>query len=88
MADHLFLFWWLGLGAALGAAYLFMISRTVAAIHSPGGRSAAWVHFALRVLLAAGVLTLAARAGALPLLACLGGFLAVKSVVLRWSSGS
>lgn len=88
MHEHLMLISWIVAGAVLGVVYLFLIGRTVAALRPPFGRSAAWGYFVLRIAVAAGVLTLAARAGALPLLSCLAGFLVARSLMLRRLSGS
>jgi len=78
---------WLATGAALGAAYLYLVARTVAAIRPPAAKGAAAGFFVLRLGLAAGVLTLAALQGALPLLLCIAGFLAARTVAIRRMAG-
>lgn len=83
MTDPISLLAWLGTGAALGAVYLWLIARTVAAIQPPGDARAAVMWLLLRVGLAAGTLVLAAMQGAAPLLAVLAGFMGVRSLVLR-----
>lgn len=83
MPDTMILIAWLGLGAVFGAAYLWLIARTVATIHPPGTARAALGWLALRLVLAAGVLALAAMQGALPLLAVLAGFLIARTVAIR-----
>lgn len=74
---------WLAAGGALGAVYLFLIGRSVAAV----GDTANWWSFALplflRVILAAAGFWFAARHGALPLISMLGGFLVARGVALR-----
>ncbi len=83
MPDTMILIAWLAVGTVFGAAYLWLIARTVAAIQPPGTARAALGWLALRLVLAAGVLTLSAMQGALPLLAVLGGFLVARTVAIR-----
>lgn len=73
---------WVGAGAVLGSAYLYLIGRSVAAVSD----GAAWriaVPLALRIVLAAVAFVFAARHGALPLLLMLCGFLVARTVALR-----
>ncbi len=79
---------WFAAGAALGAVFLFLLSRTVAAVQIPGARLSAVAYAVLRFALAAGVLILAAQQGALPLLAALAGFLVTRFVVIRRVRGA
>lgn len=69
-------------GLALGAAYLWLVARSVAALVAPGAKSAAG-YLALRIGLAAGVFWMAALQGAGPLLAVLAGFLVARTLTLR-----
>jgi hypothetical protein len=75
---------WLLAGMALGAVYLALVQRTVAAITqdtASKGAAAGWL--ALRFALAAAVLAAAAVRGTGPLLLTLLGFLLVRSLVIR-----
>ena len=74
---------WLAAGALLGAAYLALIARSVAAIGSRAGWRAVALPAALRGILAVAALGFAAQYGALPLVLMLGGFLLARTVVLR-----
>ena len=78
--------WLLG-GGALGAVYMHLIARTVAAIEPPASNRAAAVWLLLRLGLAAAVLAIAAMQGAGPLLAVLAGFLVSRSVAIRRARG-
>lgn len=83
MTDATAVFEWLLAGGVLGAVYLFLVGRSVAAV----GGAANWRAFALplllRVILAAAGFWFAARHGALPLVSMLGGFLVARGVALR-----
>lgn len=83
MTDAVALLPWVLAGGVLGAVYLFLIGRSVAAL----GDTANWLSFSvpllLRVILVAAAFWFAARHGALPLLSMLGGFLVARGVVLR-----
>jgi len=74
---------WLAAGAAMGAAFLYLVARSVAAIRRPGARGAAAGFLVLRMALAVAVFTLAARQGALPLVSALAGFLVARTVAIR-----
>lgn len=75
---------WLAAGIALGAVYLRLLARTVAAFTGAGGSGGAGaVWLLLRVALAAGAFWAAARHGALPLLSMLLGFLVARTVAIR-----
>ncbi|PWJ20251.1 ATP synthase subunit I [Jannaschia seohaensis] len=79
--------WLLG-GIALGAVYMHLISRTVAAIARPVSNRAAAGWLLLRFGLAAAVLALGAMQGAGPLLAALAGFLLSRTVAIRRAVGA
>jgi F1F0 ATPase subunit 2 len=83
MPEGFFLIGWFAAGAALAAAYLFFISRTVASVTTPGSGRLGALHLLLRIALAVCVFTLAAQQGAMPLLATLAGFLAARHFVIR-----
>jgi hypothetical protein len=74
---------WLLAGVALGAVYMYLIARTVAAIGPPASNRVAALWLLVRFALAASVLALAAMQGAGPLLAVLLGFLLARSVATR-----
>ena len=78
--------WLLG-GIALGAVYMRLIARSVAAIGSAAAYRAAAGWLVLRLGLAAAVLALAAMQGAGPLLAALAGFLIARTVAIRAQTG-
>ena len=74
---------WLAAGIALGAVYLWLVARTVAAITGSGGKAPAALWLVLRMALAAGAFWAAATEGALPLLVMLLGFLIARTVAIR-----
>jgi hypothetical protein len=74
---------WLAAGALLGAAYLMLIARSVAAIGAGAGWRAIAVPVVLRLILAVAALGFAARHGALPVVLMLCGFVLVRTVVIR-----
>ena len=74
---------WLAAGVALGTAYLWLLSRTVAALAGPGPKAPAAVWLVLRVALAAGAFWAAATQGAVPLLLMLPGFMIARTVAIR-----
>lgn len=74
---------WLAAGVALGACYLYLIGRSVAAIGADAGWPAIVLPAALRLALAAAALVFAARHGALPLGAMLCGFLLARTAAIR-----
>ena len=82
MADLLPLMGWALAGAALGALYLALLARTVAAVTAGGGGAGAAGFLLMRVVLAVLAFWAAAAQGALPLLATLGGFLAARAVAV------
>lgn len=70
-------------GVGLGLAYLGALRRTVEALaHGAGWRMPMALTVA-RLAAAAGLLFLAAKLGAIPLLATFAGFLLARSVILR-----
>lgn len=73
---------WAVAGAGLGAVYLALIGRSVAAVASDRPASGAVLWFALRLALAAGAFWVAAQSGAVALLSAMAGFLVARSVVL------
>lgn len=73
---------WLAVGAAFGAAYLWLVGRSVAALTGAGARMAL-LYLGLRVALAAAVLWFAANQGAASLIALLLGFLLARTIILR-----
>jgi hypothetical protein len=77
---------WLFAGAALGAVYMHLIARTVAAIEPPAAYGAAAAWLILRVGLAATVLALAAQQGAGAVLAALLGFMLARTAAIRRAS--
>jgi hypothetical protein len=70
-------------GLVAGLAYFALLRRTVALFSVPGGRRRALLLTAVRMAAAVLLLWLAARQGAFPLLAALGGFLAARVIALR-----
>lgn len=74
--------WLLG-GIVLGAVYMHLIARSVAAIGPAGSNRSAALWLLLRFAIAAIVLALAAMKGAGPLLAVLAGFLLSRTVAIR-----
>jgi hypothetical protein len=74
--------WLLG-GIVLGAVYMHLIARSVAAIEPPASNRAAAGWLVLRMGLSVVVLALAAMQGAGPLLAVLAGFLLSRTVAIR-----
>lgn len=71
-------------GAAIGAAFFAGLWLTVRGVAQEGRpRSLLYVSFAVRAVLAVGLLALLARQGALPLLGALGGFVVARFVVTR-----
>ncbi|HZW98542.1 MAG TPA: ATP synthase subunit I [Trueperaceae bacterium] len=71
-------------GAAIGAAFFAGLWLTVKGVAEQGRpRSLLLISFAVRALLAVGVLALLARQGVLPLLGAVGGFLASRVLVSR-----
>lgn len=74
---------WLVAGIALGAVYLWLVARTVAAITGSGQRTTAALWLVLRMALAAVAFWAAASEGALPLLVMLLGFLIARTVAIR-----
>jgi hypothetical protein len=78
---------WLVAGAALGAVYLFLIGRTIAAMAPPAARVSAAAWLVLRLALAACLFWLAAQRGAAPLVLLLAGFLLARTVALRRIGG-
>ena len=78
---------WLLAGALLGALYLLLVGRTVAAMAPPASRAAAAGWFALRLAMAAAAFWVAAQQGPLPLVLMLAGFVLVRTLVLRRIDG-
>ncbi len=78
----LLLAFFLGLGAAGGAAHFHALAKD-AAFTLQGGTAKAIGLKAARLLLTAGLLTFAAQQGALPLLAATIGFMAARHIVIR-----
>jgi hypothetical protein len=74
---------WLTAGIALGAVYLWLVARTVAAITGEGRKTSAAAWLVLRMALAAGAFWAAATQGALPVLVMLLGFLIARTVAIR-----
>ncbi|MCU4651466.1 hypothetical protein N8I71_01360 [Roseibacterium sp. SDUM158016] len=74
--------WLLG-GMVLGAVYMHLIARTVAALDPSASNRGAIAWVLLRFSMAAAVLSLAAIQGAGPLLAVLAGFLLSRSIAIR-----
>ncbi len=74
---------WLFAGAALGGVYLYLIARSLAAIHAASAWYAAALYLALRIGLAVAAFALAAMSGAAALLLMLAGFLLARTVVIR-----
>jgi hypothetical protein len=74
---------WLVGGIALGAVYLHLLGRSVAAVEAPGARRAAAGWFLLRFVAAAVVFGLAATQGAAAVVAALLGFHIARTFVLR-----
>ena len=74
---------WLAAGIALGAVYLWLVARTVAALTGSGGKAPAASWLVLRMALAVGSFWAAATEGALPVLAMLLGFLIARTVAIR-----
>lgn len=74
---------WLAAGVILGAAYMHLIARSVAAIETPAAYPFAAVWLILRIGLAGAVLALAAMQGVGPTLAVLAGFLLARTVAIR-----
>jgi F1F0 ATPase subunit 2 len=74
---------WILAGAALGAVYLYLVGRTVAALASPAARKAAVGYLVLRFALAVAAFWLAAQSGAAPLLMMFAGFLLARTALLR-----
>lgn len=74
---------WLAAGIALGAIYLWLVGRTVAAITGSGRKTIAAAWLVLRMALAAGAFWAAATQGALAVLAMLLGFLIARTVAIR-----
>lgn len=74
---------WLAAGVALGAVYLWLVARTVAAITGEGRKTGAAAWLVLRMALAAGAFWAAATQGALPVLVMLLGFLIARTVAIR-----
>lgn len=78
----LLLAFFLGLGAAVGAAHFYALARD-AAFTLQGAAAKAIGLKAARLLLTAGLLAFAAQHGALPLLAATIGFMAARHIVIR-----
>lgn len=74
---------WFVAGAGLGAVYLLLIGRTVAAIANKGGAGAAAWPLLLRVALAVGAFAVASGEGALPVVSMLAGFMVARGFGLR-----
>ena len=74
---------WLAAGIALGAVYLWLVARTVAALTGSGGKAPAALWLVLRMALAVGAFWVAATEGALPVLVMLLGFLIARTVAIR-----
>ena len=74
---------WLAAGVALGAVYLWLVARTVAAITGAGRKTDAAAWLVLRMALAAGAFWAAATQGAPAVLAMLLGFLVARTVAIR-----
>ncbi len=73
---------WFGAGLALGAVYLFLIGRSVAAI-SDGRAWRAAGPLVLRLAVASAAFLVAARHGAFPPLLMLCGFVVMRTIALR-----
>lgn len=79
LANELF---WLAIGVVLGAAYFFLVGRTVAAIGGSGAWRGVVYSLVLRIGLAAGGFAIAATHGAAALLLTLIGFLIARTVAV------
>lgn len=77
------LVFWLAGGIALGAVYLGLVARSVAALAQSHRISAGAIYLLLRMALAAGAFWAAATRGALPLLVMLAGFLIARTIAIR-----
>ena len=73
---------WFVAGLVLGAAYLFLIGRSVAAI-SDGRAWRAAGPLVLRLAIVTAALLVAARHGAFPPLLMLCGFVVMRTIALR-----
>ena len=74
-------------GLAAGLAYFALLRRTAVLFLVPGGGRTALLLTAVRMAAAGLLLWLAARQGALPLLAALGGFVVARMIALRFFQG-
>jgi hypothetical protein len=74
---------WLVGGIALGALYMHLIARSVAAIGAPSGYRVAVGWLLVRFAAAAALLVVAALQGAGPVLAVLAGFLLARTFAIR-----
>lgn len=70
-------------GVALGLAYFASLKRSVASFVSGGRWPRSLAEMAARIGVAAAVLLVAAKLGAVPLLALFGGFLLARTLTLR-----
>ncbi len=74
---------WSVLGALVGHVHFTLLAREARAMVGQGPRRGLWLGRILRLALTVGVLWLAARWGALPLLAALAGLMVARHRVLR-----
>ncbi len=70
-------------GVGFGLVYFALVRKSALLFVAPEGRALGLALTAGRMAAAACLLWLAARLGALPLLAALGGFLAARAIYLR-----